>query len=114
MDEGRPGCCGPPNKVKQRGRLLGVSLSDVVQIDLHRHQLHWERPEVQKGGKIFILEKGYIVVSFTNTKYVMPGQPLYCGPHGELITDPWIYGRAMGRLQTMPDKEGFAKVEIDV
>jgi hypothetical protein len=41
--------------------LLGVLLNDVVDIDLTRQHINWHKDEVQKGGKVAILKKGYVV-----------------------------------------------------
>ena len=40
---------------------LGVLLNDMVNLDLTRQHLNQHKDEVQKGGKITILRKGYVV-----------------------------------------------------
>ena len=40
---------------------VGVLLNDVVNLDLTRQHINWHKDEVQKGGKVSILKKGYIV-----------------------------------------------------
>ena len=40
---------------------VGVLLNDVVDLDLTRQHINFHKDEVQKGGKVSILKKGYIV-----------------------------------------------------
>ena len=40
---------------------VGVLLNDVVNLDLTRQHINWHKDEVQKGGKVSLLKKGYIV-----------------------------------------------------
>ena len=40
---------------------LGVLLNDVVDIDQTRQHLNWHKDEVQKGSKVTILTKGFVV-----------------------------------------------------
>ena len=40
---------------------VGVLLNDVVDLDLTRQHINFHKDEVQKGGKVSILKKGYVV-----------------------------------------------------
>lgn len=119
QDVGNPRYCGPPNKVKQRGVLLGLSLCDVVMWSFDG-QMYGQ--STYHGGTISILAKGTACLPFSkNAKIRKIGQPLWCGPHGELRGSKWLsahrhcyYEKPMGYLKSWPDEDGFALVEIDV
>ena len=42
-------------------RPVGILLNDVVDKDLTRTHLNQHKDEVQKGGKVTVLRKGYVV-----------------------------------------------------
>ena len=42
---------------------VGVLLNDVVDLDLTRQHINFHKDEVQKGGKVSILKKGYVVTN---------------------------------------------------
>ena len=42
---------------------IGILLNDVVNLDLTRQHINQHKDEVQKGGKVTILRKGYVVTN---------------------------------------------------
>jgi hypothetical protein len=97
---------------------VGVLLNDVVDIDLTRQHINWHKDEVQKGGKVSILKKGYIVTD------QIEGTPAA----GELaFMDDTTAGNfavaggvadgkynVVGRFMSTLDEDGYAKVEVNL
>jgi hypothetical protein len=94
---------------------VGVLLNDVVDLDLTRQHINWHKDEVQKGGKVTLLKKGYVV-----TDQVV-GTPAL----GELafLDDASASGKfattaevadgvelAVGRFMSGKDEDGYVKV----
>tara|TARA_R110002020_G_scaffold7582_3_gene31769 strand:+ start:2203 stop:2709 length:507 start_codon:yes stop_codon:yes gene_type:complete len=97
---------------------VGVLLNDVVDIDLTRQHINWHKDEVQKGGKVSILKKGYIVTD------QIEGTPTA----GALaFMDDTTAGNfavaggvadgkynVVGRFMSTKDEDGYAKVEVNL
>jgi len=98
---------------------VGVLLNDVVDIDLTRQHINWHKDEVQKGGKVSILKKGYVVTD------QIVGTPAA----GELafLDDASATGKfattaevadgvenVVGRFMSTKDEDGYAKVEVNL
>tara|TARA_R110000765_G_scaffold90570_1_gene172317 strand:- start:1299 stop:1811 length:513 start_codon:yes stop_codon:yes gene_type:complete len=98
---------------------VGVLLNDVVDIDLTRQHINWHKDEVQKGGKVSLLKKGYVVTD------QIVGTPAA----GELafLDDASATGKfattaevadgvelAVGRFMSIKDEDGYAKVEVNL
>jgi len=97
---------------------VGVLLNDVVDIDLTRQHINWHKDEVQKGGKVSILKKGYVVtdqIEGTPTagalaflddadtgKFAIKGS----------VADGKRY--VVGRFMSKVDSDGYAKVEVNL
>ena len=62
---------------------VGLLLNDMVNIDLTRQHLNQHKDEVQKGGKVTLLRKGYVV---TDNIQGSPsaGDPAYVAHSGNL------------------------------
>ena len=98
--------------------VAGVLLNDVVDIDLTRQHINWHKDEVQKGGKVALLKKGYIVTNMidgTPTKgalaYLDDSDTGKFSVEGNIATgDDTIVGRFMSSL----DEDGYAKVEVNL
>jgi hypothetical protein len=92
---------------------LGILLNDVVDIDQTRQHLNWHKDEVQKGGKVTILTKGFVVtdrISGTPTA----GQIAYNANSG-LISGTQAAGTvAIGRFLSTKDADGYAKVAVNL
>jgi len=57
---------------------VGLLLNDMVNIDLTRQHLNQHKDEVQKGGKVTILRKGYVVTN--NIEGTSPTAGAQCFP----------------------------------
>lgn len=100
---------------------VGVLLNDMVDIDLTRQHLNQHKDEVQKGGKVSLLTKGWVV---TNSLQGTPaaGDLAYLGHSGNIAnedlsnddTDADGSSRVVGRFLSSVDQNGYAKVFIDL
>jgi len=102
-----------------RVRFLLLLVNDMVNIDLTRQHLNQHKDEVQKGGKVTLLNKGWVV---TNALEGTPsgGDLAYLGHSGNLATPTAAAGisggsaNAVGRFLSDVDQYGYAKVYIDL
>lgn len=91
----------------------GLLLCDVVNYDLTRQPLNAHKDEVQLGGKVLLLRRGYVVTNKV-TGTITAGAPAYYDSNGVLtVTDPGS-GFKVGRFLTKADADGYAKVEINI
>lgn len=93
---------------------LGILLNDVVDKDLTRTHLNQHKDEVQKGGKVTILRKGYVVTNnITNTSDVSAGETAYrCDDvAGNVASSGTV---AVGSFLSGVDADGYAKVEVNL
>ena len=92
---------------------LGVLLNDVVNIDLTRQHLNWHKDEVQQGGKVTILRKGFVVtdqISGTPTA----GDVAFLADNGQISDAQDGTAVAIGQFLSTADADGFAKVSINI
>jgi hypothetical protein len=98
-------------------RPVGLLLNDVVNKDLTRTHLNQHKDEVQKGGKVTVLRKGYVVTSNISGSPAA-GDPAYAChvTAGNLRPDsPGSSGVLMvGRFLSSKDEDGYAKVEVNL
>lgn len=98
-------------------RPVGILLNDVVNKDLTRTHLNQHKDEVQKGGKVTVLRKGYVVTN-NITGAPAAGDPAYvCHVNaGNLRKDsPGSSGvLQVGRFLSSQDEDGYAKVEVNL
>lgn len=103
--------------VTSASRPVGILLNDVVNKDLTRTHLNQHKDEVQKGGKVTVLRKGYVVTN-SLTGNVSAGDTAYaCHVNaGNLRADsPGSSGvLAVGRFLSGKDEDGYAKVEVNL
>lgn len=103
--------------VTAASRPVGILLNDVVNKDLTRTHLNQFKDEVQKGGKVTVLRKGYVVTNLL-TGTVTAGDPAYAChvTAGNLRADsPGSSGTLMvGRFLSAKDEDGYAKVEVNL
>ena len=98
-------------------RAAGILLNDVVNLDLTRQHLNFHKDEVQLGSKVLLLKRGTVV---TNAISGTPaaadiGKPLYVTGDGFLGAHAvGNGGPRVGRLLSIKDADGYAKVDIDV
>ena len=97
---------------------VGVLLNDVVDIDLTRQHINWHRDEVQKGGKVTLLKKGYIVtdqIEGTPTAGVLAF--LDDADTGKFAVAGSVADgkyNAVGRFMSIKDEDGYAKIEVNL
>lgn len=92
---------------------LGILLQSVVDIDQARQHINWHKDEVQKGGKVAILTKGFVVtdqISGTPTA----GQIAYLANSGLISGTQAAGAPAIGRFLSTKDADGFAKVSVNL
>jgi len=93
---------------------IGVLLNDMVNIDLTRQHLNFYKDEVQKGSKVTLLRKGYVV---TNMIIGTPtaGAAAFVAHSGRVSAGDVIGGgRAVGVFLSTKDQDGYAKVEVNL
>ena len=93
----------------------GLLLNDVVNLDLTRQHINYHKDEVQKGSKVLLLKRGTVVtncVSGTPTAANV-GASLYFNQDG-FLTVSNTSSTVVGRLLSIKDADGYAKVDIDV
>lgn len=96
---------------------VGVLACDMVNYNLARQKLNELKDEVQKGGKVTLITKGFVV-----TNMVMPGQTIVAGQDAYLgnsgyfsntslgtVQGPWV-----GRFDTAKDEDGYVSVSINL
>ena len=95
---------------------VGVLLNDVVDIDLTRQHINWHKDEVQKGGKVTLLKKGYIVtdqIEGTPTAGVLAF--LDDADTGKFAVAGSVADgkyNAVGRFMSIKDEDGYSKIEV--
>jgi len=92
---------------------LGVLLNDVVNFDQTRQHLNWHKDEVQQGGKVTILTKGFVVtdkVSGTPSA----GDVAYLAANGLISGTQATGAPAVGRFLSTKDADGYAKVSVNL
>ena len=93
----------------------GLLLNDVVNLDLTRQHINFAKDEVQKGSKVLLLKRGTVVtnnISGTPTAANI-GATLYFDQDGNLGVGANA-STAVGRLLSLKDADGYAKVDIDI
>jgi hypothetical protein len=101
---------------------VGLLLNDMVNIDLTRQHINYHKDEVQKGGKVTLLRKGYVVTNALEGTDPSAGDAAYVAHSGNLATsdlsnddtDADGSTRVVGRFLSGKDQDGYAKVYIDL
>ena len=102
---------------------VGIILNDVVNKDLTRTHLNQYKDEVQLGGKVTLLQQGWVV-----TDFVYPGLTPTAGyvaylNHSGYLCDHsitafdknnWRKTPAVGRFMSSKDEDGYAKVFVSL
>lgn len=93
---------------------IGVLLNDMVNVDLTRYKLNKYKNEVQKGGKVTLLRKGYVVTNMVQGTPTAGGK-VYPGQSGNFATtDVDTGGTVIGSFLSSKDQDGYAKVEVNL
>lgn len=102
-------------------RAAGVLLNDMVNIDQTRQHINWHKNEVQKGGKVTLLKRGWVVTDrVAGTPAV--NDIAYCGPTGYFrptqdaasIANLDLLNPKVGTFGSRKDEDGFAKVFVNI
>ena len=99
---------------------VGSLLNDMVNIDLTRQHLNQHKDEVQKGGKVTLLTKGWVVTNSLEGTDPNAGDLAYISHSGNLSADAGLAGcdatteKIVGRFLSDVDEDGYAKVFIDL
>jgi hypothetical protein len=101
---------------------VGLLVNDMVSIDLTRQHLNQHKDEVQKGGKVTLLQKGYVVTNNLEGTSPAAGNLAYLAHSGNLSTSYIIAdssdhtgsAKVVGRFLSGVDQDGYAKVYIDL
>lgn len=92
----------------------GLLMNDVVDIDLTRQHMNWYKDEVQKGNKVCLLRRGFVVTNMlTAGSAPSAGAPAYFDVGG-LLTEVNTGSAVVGRFLSGKDVDGYAKVDIDI
>ena len=101
----------------------GLLLNDMVNLDLTRQHINWHKDETQKGGKVTLLTKGWVV-----TNMIYPGHTPAIGGLAYVSHSGYIASsnvttdsedangstRIVGRFMSTKDEDGYCKVEVNL
>lgn len=98
---------------------VGILMNDVVNKDLTRTHLNQYKDEVQLGGKVTIMTKGYVVTSNVEGTPVAGelafASPFTAGSICNATTFAAASGElAIGRFMSAPDADGYCKVSVNL
>ena len=100
---------------------MGLLLNDMVNLDLTRQHINQHKDEVQKGGKVTILRKGYVVTNNLSCQTAAAaGDLAYVQLNGTIANSGCISddtgraGSSIGTFVSSIDQDGYAKVEINL
>lgn len=97
---------------------VGILLNDVVDKDLSRTHINWYKDEIQKGGKVTVMTRGWVVTNMVDGT-PGPGDLAYASETEGLIAtvaaDAQASGNlAIGRFMSAKDADGYAKVYVNL
>jgi hypothetical protein len=100
-------------KYATTGVPVGVLLNDVVNKDLTRTHLNQHKNEVQKGGKVTVLRKGYVVTNNVTGTPTAGATAYRCTVTAGNISTV-ASGNVIGAFVSTKDEDGYAKVEVNL
>lgn len=89
---------------------VGVLWNDVVNYDLTRQHINFQRSEVQVNSKVNLIKLGTVVTNMTSG-VVTVGQA-YLGPFGTATNTNLSGTSKVGRFLTVADSDGYSKFEV--
>jgi hypothetical protein len=102
-------------KYATTGVPVGVLLNDVVNKDLTRTHLNQYKDEVQKGGKVTVLRKGYVVTNSVDTTIApVAGSGAYRSTVVAGNISMVASGDKIGAFLSSRDADGYCKVEVSL
>ena len=99
-------------KYSTTGVPVGLLLNDVVNKDLTRTHLNQHKDEVQKGGKVTVLRKGYVVTNNVDGNPVAGSGAYASTSVAGNISMTGVY--QIGRFLTAKDADNYCKVEVNL
>jgi hypothetical protein len=99
-------------KYSTSGVPVGLLLNDVVNKDLTRTHLNQHKDEVQKGGKVTVLRKGYVVTNNVDGNPVAGSGAYASTSVAGNISMTGDY--QIGRFLTGKDADNYCKVEVNL
>lgn len=96
---------------------VGILLNDVVNIDLTRQKLNPYKNEVQRGSKVTLLRKGWVITNRIQGTAPTGGAPVFVAHSGNLAASNLVSQGTMpviGTWMSTPDQNGYAKVEVNL
>ena len=100
---------------------VGILLNDVVNKDLTRTHLNQFKDEVQKGGKVTVMTRGWVVTSNIDTGATPQAGDLAFASWeeaGAITTSDTFAAQsgemAIGRFMSSKDADGYAKVYVNL
>lgn len=99
---------------------VGILLNDMVNYDLTKQHINNYKNEVQKGGKVTLLRKGYVLTNRISTSGTpVAGDYAYVADSGLISTSARALtldsgAQPIGRFLTAKDSDGYASVEINL
>jgi hypothetical protein len=91
----------------------GLLLNDVVNIDLTRQHINWNKDEMQVGGKVTLLRQGQVTTNMLAAVTPAIGEDAYYGASG-LLTNVSTNSVKVGRFLSIKDVNGYVKVDINI
>lgn len=98
---------------------VGVLLNDVVNKDLTRTHMNYYKDEIQQGGKVTVMTRGWVVTNNVDGT-PSPGDTAYAsdtvaGNFSNSAADATASGNlAVGRFMSAKDDDGYAKVYVNL
>ncbi len=93
---------------------VGLLLNDMVSIDLTRQHLNQHKDEVQKGGKVTVLRKGYVVTNNVDGTPVAGSGAYVSTTVAGNVTMATDEGTKIGAFVSSKDADGYCKVEVNL
>jgi hypothetical protein len=93
---------------------VGILLNDVVDKDLTRTHLNVYKDEVQKGGKVTVLRKGWVVTNAVDGTPVAGSGAYVSTTVAGNVTDASDQGAKIGTFVSGVDADGYCKVEVNL
>lgn len=93
----------------------GILLNDIVNRDLTYTHLNAHKDEVQTGGKVTLLRRGWVVTDQIKTGDTpSAGDIAYYDVNGEFTNTQPAGVNQVGRFLSGLDADGYAKVEVNL
>lgn len=97
---------------------IGILLQDMVNYDLTKQHINDFKDETQKGGKVGILKKGFVVTNkVEGSTTALAGKKAYVAHSGNVaqtnIVADQSGGVVVGRFTDNIDEDGYVRLEVN-